>query len=458
MLFKFLNNKLPNIREIISSLSSVFFILFILIALSSVIVKAETKSKTPVVTVAQAKQNSAIEELQQKIDEKNSLISDLEEEIKLYQSKVEKTQKESKNLSGTISTLDLSLKKLQKDISLTKEKVSKVGYEIDSLKKQIADSEENIDYDKQILASSIAKIYDYQSNSALEVFLDGRSLSNSWDDIDRMNLVQEGLMEKMDEIRDKKVALENIKKQNENKRADLNSLNKMLAGQSDSVVETKKETSKLLTDTKQKESNYQKILEEKKRLKDAFEEEISAYESAIKIVIDPKSLPDIGLGVLKWPLDKVVITQYFGNTPFATKNPQIYNGKGHTGVDMGTIIGTPVKASRSGVVAGTGNTDAFAGCYSYGKWVFINHDNGLSTLYAHLSSINVTIGQKVTTSEIVGLSGNTGYSTGPHLHFGTYATAGVKITTFSNSKYCKNAVIPIADPTAYLNPLSYLQN
>ncbi|MEK9183687.1 MAG: M23 family metallopeptidase, partial [Patescibacteria group bacterium] len=110
----------------------------------------------------------------------------------------------------------------------------------------------------------------------------------------------------------------------------------------------------------------------------------------------------------------------------------------------------------SGVVEDIGNTDTIKGCYSYGKWALIRHSNGLSTLYAHLSLIKVKKGQNVAMGETVGYSGSTGYATGPHLHFTVYATQGVKVIKFENSVNCRNAVIPVADKKAYLNPLSYL--
>jgi murein DD-endopeptidase MepM/ murein hydrolase activator NlpD len=124
---------------------------------------------------------------------------------------------------------------------------------------------------------------------------------------------------------------------------------------------------------------------------------------------------------------------------------------------MAASSGSTVRAARGGVIAGTGNTDTTCPNASYGKWIFIKHDNGLSTLYAHLSSINVSPGQSVAVGEAVGYSGNTGYSTGPHLHFGVYATSGSKITSFP-SQSCKNKsyTMPVADVKAYLNPLSYL--
>jgi len=93
---------------------------------------------------------------------------------------------------------------------------------------------------------------------------------------------------------------------------------------------------------------------------------------------------------------------------------------------------------------------------SYGKWVLVRHTNGLSTLYAHLSVISVSVGDQISGSSVIGYSGNTGYSTGPHLHFTVYATQGVEIMD-RKSRVCGGIyTMPIADLRAYLNPLSYL--
>lgn len=86
-------------------------------------------------------------------------------------------------------------------------------------------------------------------------------------------------------------------------------------------------------------------------------------------------------------------------------------GTTHNGVDWGTPVGTAVKASASGTVIR-------AGWYSgYGYCVDIQHSNGVVTRYGHLSQTLVSVGETVTQGEKIALSGNTGYSTGPHLHF-----------------------------------------
>ena len=222
----------------------------------------------------------------------------------------------------------------------------------------------------------------------------------------------------------------------------------------------RQETSALLAATKNKESNYQKLLAEKQTLHRQFEEELSAYEAELRFTIDPTLLPKTGSGVLSWPLDAVFITQYFGNTEFATRNAQVYNGEGHNGIDLRAAPGTQVRAASSGVVQGTGNTDTTCRGASYGQWVLIRHNNGLSTLYAHLSVIAVSQGQSVSVGQIIGYSGSAGYATGPHLHFTVYATQGVEISQLkSRALACKGKIytLPLVkDRGAYLNPLSYL--
>ncbi|MDQ3014888.1 MAG: M23 family metallopeptidase, partial [bacterium] len=132
------------------------------------------------------------------------------------------------------------------------------------------------------------------------------------------------------------------------------------------------------------------------------------------------------------------------------------NGSGHNGIDLGVPIGTAIKSAGVGEVVASGDTDTVCPRASYGKWVLIKHSNGLSTLYAHLSLIKVSAGQAVESGSIIGYSGNTGYSTGPHLHFTVYASQGVQVVNRPSQACGGTYTMPVADLKAYLNPLSYL--
>jgi len=88
---------------------------------------------------------------------------------------------------------------------------------------------------------------------------------------------------------------------------------------------------------------------------------------------------------------------------------------GHNGIDVGAPSGTPVYASAGGIVIVAKSDSGYNG--GYGNYVVISHSNGTQTLYAHLSSVGVSVGQSVAQDEYIGDVGNTGRSTGSHLHF-----------------------------------------
>lgn len=108
-----------------------------------------------------------------------------------------------------------------------------------------------------------------------------------------------------------------------------------------------------------------------------------------------------------WPTDGGWVTSYFGyrSDPFTSEV------KYHSGVDIAVNYGTNVYASGAGTVYATGYDEA-----GYGYYVMVDHGNGYVSLYGHLSKINVSTGQKVSKGQVIALSGNSGRSTGPHLH------------------------------------------
>lgn len=87
---------------------------------------------------------------------------------------------------------------------------------------------------------------------------------------------------------------------------------------------------------------------------------------------------------------------------------------GYNGIDLASPVGMPVVASADGTVI-IARTSGYNG--GYGLYVAIKHSNGTQTVYGHLSRVNVSVGQRVEQGQIIGVVGNTGRSTGPHLHF-----------------------------------------
>ncbi|HEV2035195.1 MAG TPA: peptidoglycan DD-metalloendopeptidase family protein [Candidatus Dormibacteraeota bacterium] len=113
-----------------------------------------------------------------------------------------------------------------------------------------------------------------------------------------------------------------------------------------------------------------------------------------------------------WPAPQAQISQSYGPSSYPFEPPYGAYPHFHTGIDLVEPFGSPIYAADDGVVALVGATTA-----GYGNYVVIAHSGGLDTLYGHLSTALVTVGQSVTQGQPVGLEGSTGNSTGAHLHF-----------------------------------------
>jgi len=136
------------------------------------------------------------------------------------------------------------------------------------------------------------------------------------------------------------------------------------------------------------------------------ENQLLAESNALSGVIAGSSGSGVGTGNMMWPVNAPI------SSPFGYRiHPILGYRKLHTGIDLGASYGTPIHASDSGTVI----YSTWMG--GYGNVIIIDHGRGISTLYAHQSSLAVGNGTRVTRGQVVGYVGSTGFSTGPHLHF-----------------------------------------
>ena len=116
----------------------------------------------------------------------------------------------------------------------------------------------------------------------------------------------------------------------------------------------------------------------------------------------------------EWPTTVRRITQYFG------ANPEFYKRywlPGHEGIDLASPLGTPYYAVAGGRVIWVSDQRRSGGASAYGWHIIIDHLNGYTTLYAHADSSGlIAVGTAVKAGDVIGYSGNTGNSSGPHLH------------------------------------------
>jgi murein DD-endopeptidase MepM/ murein hydrolase activator NlpD len=164
---------------------------------------------------------------------------------------------------------------------------------------------------------------------------------------------------------------------------------------------------------KSEEDRQQDLLKEVQDRKSDFQSELNALQVESGVV--GEWLRQIQAGQKLAPRKKKTFKAPVNapiSSPFGTRvHPILGDVRMHTGTDFAAGTGDPIKAAGPGIVVWAGPRGG------YGNAVIIDHRNGLATLYGHQSRVNVTVGQKVTTGQVIGFVGQTGMATGPHLHF-----------------------------------------
>lgn len=407
-----------------------------------------------------AQTSAEVSELQEEIAERNNRLSEIEAEIARYEQELQKVGAEKDTLQRAIDQLELERGKVQADINYTQNRIGSTDLQISQLNIEIENAEHDIARNERAIEEILRRIYEADNDSMLETLLRHKNLSEFWGTIEELQQVRNVMGDEMRSLISLKELLEEKRAENTQRRNQLVDLREDYANQQQVLVNNQREKDTLLEQTKNEESNYQSLLAEKRAAREKIERELRDFESQLQFILDPDSIPQKGTAVFGWPVSNVRITQLFGGTEFAKRNAGVYGGRAyHPGVDFGAPRGTKIYAPLAGTVRATGDTDLVAGCYSWGKWTLIDHANGLSTLYAHQDVISVSPGQQVGTGEVIGYIGNTGYSTGPHLHFTVYAKKGVSVRKFNEIKTvtsCGPASTPVAATEAYLDPMHYL--
>ena len=393
-------------------------------------------------------------ELQSQIDANNKQLEALKAEISVFQQQLDVLGAKKNTLQSTINSLSLSQKQIATQIRITQNKIASANLQIRQLTLSIGDKETSIVADQDAISKTLRIIAESEQTPLVAILISARSLGDAWRVADEMLQFNKALEGDISALRRVRSELASNRDNVTAAKANLVALQNDLAVQKKSIEVSKVAQQKLFADTKNQEGIYQKLVAQKRTQQTEFENQLFQYEAQLRQALDPYSIPTARIGILEPPLGKIFITQYFGKTVDAKR---LYVSGTHGGVDFKSSIGTPVKAALSGTVVDTESIKIKNGC-QYGKWVLIKHANGLSTIYGHLSYVYVSPGDSVTTGQVIGLSGDTGYAEGPHLHFGVYASAGIRIVDSGalGSIRCAGIKTVAANPSAYLNPLSYL--
>lgn len=387
------------------------------------------------------------EELEQKIEKldgeiaanKNKLNSlkgkkeKQKEYLETLENQLDVVEEKATNLQMQVSTLDKSIAKLDKQITSLNKEIKSTKKQIKKAEKDIVTMEETIDSTSERMAEKLRASYMKGSESTLQILMGADSLASFMTRLEMMKRTAENDKKDIESFRDTVISLKDTRKQLISDKESLDEKKKERQESKDELVtkraSLKKKEKEYNSTVSQLESQYDQIDEYVKEL----DKSSAAYESYIKKLEAEKKAADAEIDkILKdyyannsgssggsydttsswaWPLGNAscYISSHYGY-----RNPSISGWGFHGGTDLagGGIHGTPVYAMKAGkvITAITSNT-------GYGIYVLIDHGNGYSSLYAHMSARYVNTGDTVKKGQMIGRVGSTGNSTGPHLHF-----------------------------------------
>ncbi len=363
---------------------------------------------------------------QKDIDSLKSNASSLAQQKKELQAKISDLSDDISNTMKKKTLLDQQISLLADQISNVEEQISTYATLISQTETELADAQAKEQAQYELFCERVRAMEERGTVSYWSVLFNATNFTDLLGRLDAVNEVMDAdqavidqLQALQDEITAKQETLTSQKADSEAAKADLvskkseldtqrASANKLVQQLSTSKGEYESDMDDLAAE---EEANQQKIME--------LSRELAAQQAA------QGQATSAALGGYIWPVSSHYITSTFGGR----SSPGGIGSTNHKGVDIGRVgYTTDIHAAKAGTVIISQYSS------SYGNYVVISHGSGNTTLYAHMSSRCVSVGQTVAQGDKIGVTGSTGHSTGPHLHF------------------------EISENGARINPLKYLTN
>ena len=371
--------------------------------------------------------NSEILDSKKKIEENKKKMEEVKKQKYAVESKLSELEALKKDAAEYIAKLDRELSELDTQIAKLNADMTKKEEEIELTKSELSAAKENEISQYKAMKSRIRHMYEKGKTSYLSDLFESGSFSEMLNKAEYIQRVSEYDRNKLSEYEQIKLEIEVKEEQLNSEYAELDAIKE--------AAEDRQQGVEKLQNDKQKELNtYQLKMNEANKdisqlqgdiagIKAAIQAEennIAAIEAELKRKeeearkkaeakgekYETKSLGNISF---IWPLPSSSrITSKFGDRESPTEGAST----NHKGVDIGASKGSPIIAAAAGdVVIATYSASA-------GNYVMINHGGGVYTVYMHMNSISCKVGDSLEKGGSVGTVGSTGYSTGPHLHFG----------------------------------------
>lgn len=354
-----------------------------------------------------------INALNEVIEEKQAHIDQVNRKIGSYQEKIDEAQDQEVTLQNEVELLENRIAKTELDIEAIELDIESVQLEIDVLEYQIADLEVQLERQREILASILRRINQYDDGTIMEMVFGTDSFSELFDQLRYLEEVNSDLEGTLQEAKGTKDQLEVQQVSREDRLGRLFGLQDDLEAEKLLLENEIGAKEVLINEVQYSEAQFAALMYELRQEEQYLNQQIGQLQTEIEAKLyDTDEYGDAT--VLSWPVDPNYrgISAYYHDPTYPFRH--MFE---HSGIDIPAAQGTELKAPAPGYVAWVKQGRL------YGNYIMIIHTNGIATLYAHLSKPLVVADQFVSRGETIALTGGmpgtsgAGLSTGPHLHF-----------------------------------------
>ena len=313
---------------------------------------------------------------------------------------------------------------IDQEIVLLNEQIININEQVAAYAQLIADIQEQLEVSQMLLDNlseknrqRIQAMEEEGTVSYWEVLFEASSFT---DLLDRLNMVEEIAASDQRRLKEMELAASIVEKTRQEMEDNLQELGQSrtdLALTQQTLEERRDDSDDLLRELIAKQEEFQALLDESEAAQDELMQQIAKKEKELKEAQYDEYLAKLAAAGNAPPSNATWVTPVSGYTltsPFGNRlHPVLGVYRMHNGIDMACPKGTPIYATRAGKVTTASYQAGGAGYY-----VSINHLDGFSSIYMHMTNYVVSAGQTVSQGQLIGYVGSTGISTGPHLHFG----------------------------------------
>lgn len=338
-----------------------------------------------------------------------ALADDLEDQLADLQRQAEEQQAKTNEASAKVENVSERLRQIQEELRVATAEYKEVKGQLDSVEDKISDNTEllekteaDLKVKNKKLQQRVRDIYINGQISYVDVLFGAKDFADLMIRMDVLKRIIKHDYDLIMKVKEEKATVENTRAQLEKDKAEAEVL----------VADAQAKKAKV----EDKESEQQVLLDQAIYDRDTSErmyEEIMAASQEVANMIRRSQMSSAGYsgapagaGGMIWPISGPITSEFGWRT-----HPIFGTARFHSGLDIGGDYGMPIYAAAGGTVI-------YAGWISgYGNAVIIDHGGGVTTLYGHNDSLNVSEGENVAQGQVIAMCGSTGNSTGPHCHF-----------------------------------------